>query len=190
MNKLNPGQPLQLSRDCTAILVPSAKRVCLPQGTVVNLHQVLGSNVTVVVEGNLARIEEEDADALGITLPSNKRKSTPAKQKTPKGFVNLDDIWDALKTCYDPEIPVNIVDLGLIYECKTINNTSGFGSDIYIQMTLTAPGCSMGPILVEDIKKKLILLENVLDLKVELTFDPPWSSEMVSESGKLSLGIL
>jgi probable FeS assembly SUF system protein SufT len=190
MKKLKTGQPLQLSKECKAILIPSAEIISLPKGTVVNLHQVLGGNFTVVVNGNLARIDGDDADALGVSLPPCQIKKPSIGSAKPDGFVEIDEVWQELKTCYDPEIPVNIVELGLVYECKALNNPNGQGSDIIIQMTLTAPGCSMGPIIVQDIKQKLSHIKNVLNVDIELVFDPPWSMDKISESGKLSLGLL
>ncbi|NQY42798.1 MAG: putative Fe-S cluster assembly protein SufT [Legionellales bacterium] len=190
MPKLRPGQPIQLLRDCKAIRIPSAEKIVLPVGTIVNVQQVLGGNFTVVVDGNLVRINGDDADSLGIKLPPCRKIKKADVGVTPDGFISSDDVWNELRKCYDPEIPVNIVELGLIYDCRIENNLEGFGSFVYIEMTLTAPACAMGPVIIDDIKMRLQSLKNVLKVEIELVFDPPWSSDKVSEAGKLSLGLL
>lgn len=170
-----------LRRDCEAFVVPSGSPYVLTKATEVILTQSLGDSFTVNVSGNLFRIAGKDADALGREIVSP--------------FANLledatldDKVWALLKTCYDPEIPVNIVDLGLVYECH-IEAMGNEKKSIHIKMTLTAPGCGMGPVLANDVKQKLLTLENIIDVNVEIVFDPPWSHSLMSDAAKLQLGI-
>lgn len=171
-----------LRRDCDAFLIPSGARIYLPKASEVTITQSLGGSYTVSVYGNLARIDAKDADALG--------KEIIAVTETLDENASLEDlVWTQLKTCYDPEIPVNIVDLGLIYECKIIaveNNKHRLD----IKMTLTAPGCGMGPVLANDVKQKLLSIPNVIEANVEIVFDPPWEQNRMSDAAKLQLGIL
>ena len=168
---------IPIRRTCNARLVPTGTPTSIPQGTFVTLTQTLGGNYTVVFNGNMARIDGEDADALGFepTIPSFPVPSD--------GSVDKDSVWEARRSVYDPEIPVNIVDLGLIYDC-TLD-----GPDVTIVMTLTAPGCGMGPVLVEDIKQRLTKVPNLERIEVELVFDPPWSRDMMSDEAQLELGL-
>lgn len=164
-------------RDCPARLVPSGTRITIPRDTFVSLTQDLGGNYTVNVGGNLARVDGTDADALG--LEAIELGFPPP----PSDAVDPDQVWQALASIYDPEIPVNIVELGLIYDCHIE------GRAVAIQMTLTAPGCGMGPVLVDDIKYRVGKVPNVERVEVELVFDPPWSRERMSEAAQLELGI-
>jgi len=169
-------------RDVEAKLVPSGTTIQIPEGTFVTLTQALGGSFSVAVNGNLARI---DGKGLG-----RHRQGSPRSQfETPSdGSINEDQVWEAFQTCYDPEIPVNVVDLGLIYDCKVWGDSEG--NHAYILMTLTAPGCGMGPVIADDVKSKVEAVPNVDDVEVELTFDPPWSSEMLTDEAKLELGLL
>ena len=152
MNKtIYRGAAVQLLRDCEAILVPSAKCILMDKGTVVTIQQILGGNITVVIEGNLARIDSDNLDALGFETDA-KQHGKVNEELPVTGVVVIQDIWEQLKTCYDPEIPVNIVDLGLIYKCEVVDNKDKLGSMVNIDLTLTAPGCAMGPVFLEDIK--------------------------------------
>ncbi len=173
---------LLLRRDCDAWLIPSGARILLPKATEVTITQSLGGSYTVNVYGNLVRIDGKDADALGkevTVLPSD--VDTDA---------NVEDlVWAQLKTCYDPEIPVNIVDLGLIYDCQ-IQTDEGKQHQIKITMTLTAPGCGMGPVLAADVKQKVLMIAGVVATDVEVVFDPPWNQGRMSEAAKLQLGML
>ncbi|HVV68056.1 MAG TPA: putative Fe-S cluster assembly protein SufT [Gammaproteobacteria bacterium] len=170
-----------LSRNVDALLIPSGAPIYLTAGTEVTITQELGNTFTVNVYGNLARIDGKDADALG-------REIAPALVELPEGITLQDLVWERLKTCYDPEIPVNIVDLGLIYDCKITEKDNG-EQHIAIKMTLTAPGCGMGPVLAEDVKQKLLALPKVKEVDVELVFDPPWDRSMMSDVAKLELGM-
>jgi probable FeS assembly SUF system protein SufT len=164
-------------RDCPARLVPSGTRITIPRDTFVSLTQDLGGNYTVNLGGNLARVDGTDADALGLE-PVELEFPEPASDT-----VDPDQVWQALASIYDPEIPVNIVELGLIYDCRIRDR------QVDITMTLTAPGCGMGPVLVDDVKYRVGKVPNVERVEVELVFDPPWSRERMSEAAQLELGI-
>lgn len=171
------------NRECEARLVPAGTEIMVPKGSFVTITQALGGTFTVAVNGNLARIESKDADALGKEVELEEFE-TPSD-----GTVNEDQVWASLKQCYDPEIPVNIVELGLIYGCKVEQGNDG-KNNVLIDMTLTAPGCGMGPSMVADVERKLSQVPNVDKVKIELVFDPPWNNEMLSDEAKLELGLL
>jgi len=178
-------EPKILSRDVEAAIVPVGDKVTLQKGEQATITQSLGGSYTVIVNGNMFRIEGKDADALGLEV-ATKASSTgaPITEETLEK-----EIWNQLRSCYDPEIPVNIVDLGLIYDCHlTPLNGSSFKADV--KMTLTAPGCGMGPMLAQDVQNKLLSLEGVDDVNVELVWDPPWNQGMMTEAAKLQLGLL
>ena len=190
---LESGTFITLVKDCDALLIPTAVPISIPSGTNVQVTQARGGSVTVVAGGNLARIDSDNLDALGISAEDIKDPILPArhaKNKIASGPVDVDAVWAILRTCFDPEIPVNIVDLGLIYECISTAKENGKKNLIEIKMTLTAPACAMGPVIVEDIEKKVLTLDNATDIAVELVFDPPWSREMMSDAAKLELGLL
>ncbi len=174
-----------LIRDVEAAIIPVGDKVTLQKGEQATITQSLGGSYTVIVNGNMFRIEGKDAAALGVEVAAKSASSgAPITQE------NLEkEIWNQLRSCYDPEIPVNIVDLGLIYDCHlTPLNGSGFKADV--KMTLTAPGCGMGPMLAQDVQNKLLSLEGVDDVNVELVWDPPWNQGMMTEAAKLQLGLL
>ena len=173
------NQTVALKRDCEAIAVPAGTKQVLPAGTCVRITQAAGSSYTVAVEGALFRIDEADADALGLSGPATEAHTPPAFSERM--------VWDQLKTIYDPEIPVNIVDLGLIYGCAIADGSEG-GKKIDVQMSLTAPGCGMSDVLKADVEKKLARLPEVNQVKVEVVFDPPWNPGRMSEAAKLQLG--
>lgn len=181
------GQMITTTRDIDAILIPLGTPVIIPENAQVAITQELGGTYTVSVNGNLARVEGKDADALGF---GDKQETVTAKEevKTADGPVEETTIWDALKTCYDPEIPVNIVDLGLIYDMHIVDTDEG-GNHVEIIMTLTAAGCGMGPFIVDDVRAKTLAVENVTDVHVELVFDPAWDRAMMSDEAKLQLGM-
>lgn len=185
---MHPTQPpprsLVLGRDCDAILIPEGTPIRLRAGMQVFVTQALGGTVTVNVNGNLARISGPDLDALGMEAEA------PVQAPASDGG-QVDDalVWERLRSCYDPEIPINIVDLGLVYRCDISAHESGSGSRLEVVMTLTAPGCGMGQVLVDDVRGKLEQLPNVAEVNVELTFDPPWSQEMMSEAARLQTGM-
>lgn len=175
---------VQLTRDCDALLIPSGTPIRLPAGQQVTITQSLGGSFTCYVDGSLVRIVGEDADALGKTPVARREADVKAD-----GPVDEQLVWEQLRTCYDPEIPINIVELGLIYELKATPTPEG-GNRVDIKMTLTAPGCGMGPVLQQDVIDKVRSVPNVTDVDVELVFDPPWSQSMMSEAAKLQAGLL
>lgn len=183
--QLNP--PVTLARDCEAVLIPAGTPILLPEGTPVVITQALGGNYTVNVNGNLAQVAARDADALGFEV-SDPARTTPTPGGA-NGAVDEELLWDQMRTCYDPEIPINIVDLGLIYDCIVTPVNAG-GNRVDVVMTLTAPGCGMGEFLAQDVRAKLASIPNVTDVHVELTFDPPWNQEMMSEAARLETGML
>lgn len=172
-------QMVVTQRDCPARLVPAGTKISIPKDTFLTITQSLGGNYTVAVNGNLARIDGTDADAIG-------KKAQSFDFETPAdGSISEEQIWEALKTIFDPEIPVNLVDLGLIYTVKVSQETR----TVDIDMTLTAPGCGMGPVLVSDVKYRVAKVPNVEQVNVELVFDPPWNREMMSEEAQLETGM-
>jgi probable FeS assembly SUF system protein SufT len=182
---MNGNEPKMLSRDVEAAVVPIGTKVTLQKGEQAYITQSLGGTYTVIVNGNMFRIENKDADALGFQ-PETKASSTG----TPVNQEHLEkEIWNQLRTCYDPEIPVNIVDLGLIYDCH-ISPLAPGSHKVDVKMTLTAPGCGMGPMLAQDVQNRLLGLEGVDDVAVELVWDPPWNQAMMTEAAKLQLGIM
>ena len=183
---MNPNDPKILTRDVEAAVVPVGTKVTLQKGGQAYVTQSLGGTFTVIVNGNMFRIDGKDADALGLEI-----KSAPATAVSgPVTQEQLEkQIWESLKTCYDPEIPVNIVDLGLIYDCHlTSVGENSYKADV--KMTLTAPGCGMGPTLAQDVQNKLMSMEPIDEANVELVWDPPWNQSMMTEAAKLQLGLM
>ena len=175
---------VELTRDCEATQIPSGTPVALPAGTAVDITQTFGGSYTVQAQGGLFRVAGKDADALGLT-PSAALDKTEAP---PSGPVDEDQIWKALRTCYDPEIPVNIVDLGLVYEMKMESLPTG-ASRVEVKMTLTAPGCGMGPTIAGDAQQKLMELPGVAEADVQIVWDPPWHHSRISPAGRSVLGL-
>lgn len=177
-------ESVTFERDCEVVVIPAGDRITITEGTVGALTQALGGSFTVYVAGNLYRVARQDADAIGyepVELP-----------KLPPDATDDDvekAIWAQMKTVFDPEIPVNIVDLGLIYDCQIEVLPEG-GRNVAIKMTLTAPGCGMGDILVDDVAAKVDLVPTVDNVDVELVFEPPWGFEMMSYEAKLETGML
>jgi len=178
------NEPVTLSRDVTAVIIPAGESVQLREGTSGVITQSLGGSFTVYVEGNLFRISGVDADAIG-----KERVEPPTVPQDATDKDVEDVIWGQLKTCYDPEIPVNIVDLGLIYRCDITRRDDG-SRDVSVDMTLTAPGCGMGDILVQDAREKIELVPTVANVDVQLVFDPPWNQGMMSEEARLQTGLM
>lgn len=178
------SEPVRFERDCDAVLVPAGDQVTLPAGTVGYITQSLGGSWTVFVEGNLMRIAGKDADAIG--------KEPPAPIELPEGASDEDVerlVWQQLRTCFDPEIPVNIVELGLVYAAEVLPRDDG-QREVRVRMTLTAPGCGMGEVLVDDVRSKVELIPTVAEADVELVFDPPWNQTLMSDVAKLETGML
>lgn len=178
------SEPVKFERDCAAVMVPSGEVVSLPAGSVGYITQALGGSFTVYVEGNLFRISGVDADAIGKNPLPLPLVSEGASDEEVESVV-----WDQLRTCFDPEIPVNIVDLGLVYDCLLIKLDDATRR-VEVKMTLTAPGCGMGETLISDIVSKLELIPTVCEADVELVFDPPWNQTMMSDVAKLETGML
>ena len=230
---MNSHQEIILKRDCDAIQIPSGTVLILPAGTQVIVTQSLGGTFTVATPGGLARIDEKDADALGleVTVPT-----VPVKT-APEGTLE-EAVWNQLKTVFDPEIPVNVVDLGLIYDCAIITQETGgtrlpskladadevqevggaqklsvqelldasspdatkqFAAEVelgkkstkaHVKMTLTAPGCGMGPTIAADARAKILTIDGIDEAEVELVWDPAWNQSMISEAGRMKLGMV
>lgn len=181
---MNDSREIQLVRDCDAIQIPSGHPIVLPSGTEVIITQSLGGTYTVATQAGLARIDEKDADALGIDPGS-----VPETPKLPVEGSLEDAVWGQLKTVFDPEIPVNVVDLGLIYDC-TIEKSDGGQTMAQVKMTLTAPGCGMGPTIAADARQKILMLDGIDEAAVDLVWEPAWNQSMISEAGRMKLGLI
>ena len=181
---MNETASQTLSRDIEATRIPSGEIVTLKSGTAVIITQALGGSFTIAVpdEGSLFRVHAADADSLGQTVTA--REPVPAD-----GTFTEEKVWEQLRNCYDPEIPVNIVDLGLIYHLAIADASDGT-KNIEVQMTLTAPGCGMGPALAADAEQRLLGIPGVRDVKVMLVWDPPWSPDRISQAGREKLGMV
>lgn len=178
------NERITLTRECEAIEIPSGYRVTLPAGTGVVITQALGGAYTVATDdGYMVRISERDAEALG------KARAAAAEQAPLAGRDLEQAIWDRMRTCYDPEIPVNIVDLGLVYRCDVEPLPEG-GSRVAVDITLTAPGCGMGPILQADVQSKILELPGVKEADVQVVFEPAWDPSRMSEAARLELGMM
>ncbi len=176
-----------LSRDTEAIQIPSGNKTTIPAGTQGVVTQTLGGSYTVATYQGLARVAEKDLDALGIERPqTNGASATP---RTATDNVDEKAVWDMLRQCYDPEIPVNIVDLGLVYDCQLKKSENG-GTKVEVKMTLTAPGCGMGPAIAHDAQSKILSIDGVDEAQVDLVWDPPWNQNMISEAGRMKLGMI
>ncbi|MFQ6615834.1 MAG: putative Fe-S cluster assembly protein SufT [Fidelibacterota bacterium] len=180
------SEPITLTRDCEATIIPYGTKVTLKSGEEVRITQALGGSYTLLIHGNLVRLEGKDADAIGEEPVAQE----PATREQDEN-VEVDEqrVWNVMKSCYDPEIPVNIVDLGLIYSCEFIPLEKG-GTRVEVKMTLTAPGCGMGGPLAEEVKSRIMEIPGVREVDVELVWDPPWNQSMISDAAKLQLGLL
>jgi probable FeS assembly SUF system protein SufT len=183
---MHENTEFSLSRDLEAIEIPSGRKFTLEKGTQGVITQTLGGSYTIATPYGLSRIAEKDLDALGLEKSAG--KSEPKKTST-NGAVSEDDVWTQLKQCYDPEIPVNIVDLGLVYDCRLIKKDDG-GTRVEVKMTLTAPGCGMGPAIAHDAQSKILSIDGVDEAEVQLVWDPPWNQNMISEAGRMKLGMI
>ena len=183
---MQSNEIVSLTRDCPAVLIPAGTPVTLPAGQQVTITQSLGGSYTCYVDGNLVRIDGGDADALGKEPVRVEFEESAASAD---GTVDENLIWQQLATCYDPEIPINIVELGLIYACDITPLPEG-GNRVDIKMTLTAPGCGMGAILQQDVANKIKSIPNVTDANVEIVFEPPWDQSRMTEAAKLQAGLL
>ncbi len=178
------SEAVRLRRDCVAVAVPQGVEVNLPTGTVGSLVQALGGSFTVYVRGKMFRIAGEDADALGKQPPLPRPELSPGA--TDEDVRQL--VWEQMKTCFDPEIPVNVVDLGLIYDCR-IDKQGDDAHEVFIDMTLTVPSCGMGDVLAQDVKQRIELIPSVTTAHVNLVFEPPWTRERMSDLARLETGL-
>jgi probable FeS assembly SUF system protein SufT len=181
--RAHENEPVVIQRDVEAIMVPSGQPITLKLGLAGYITQALGGSFTLYVEGNLYRISGEQADAIGKEVARRPLLPPNATEEDVRDLA-----WEQMRACFDPEIPINIVDLGLVYECKVEPNEDQT-RDIGVTMTLTAPGCGMGDVLVEDVKDKLSAIPTVRTVNVNLTFDPPWNQTMMSEAARLQTGM-
>lgn len=179
------SEPVRFERDCPVVMVPSGEAVSLPAGSIGYITQSLGGSWTVFVEGNLFRVAGKDGDAIG--------KEAPPPIELPEGAGDDDVeklVWQQLRTCFDPEIPINIVELGLVYTADVKADPEHPGQRrVDVELTLTAPGCGMGEILVDDVRSKLEMIPTVAEADVELVFDPPWNRNMMSDAARLETGM-
>ena len=179
-------EEITFSRNAEAIMIPSGEKVLVPQGSQATITQSLGGTFTLITaRGLMVRVSGHEVEAIGKTAQVS--SDVAAEEITPEKLEAL--VWDALKTCYDPEIPVNIVDLGLVYLCELEEAPQG-GKDVKIKMTLTAPGCGMGPVLASDVKMKVEKLPGVHNADIDVVFDPVWDRSMMSEAARLQLGMM
>ena len=185
---MHENTEFELKRDCDMTLIPAGQRFTVPAGTKGVITQALGGNYTVATSYGLAQVASKDLDALGVEAPAAKPE-TKAKSDTANGTVSEDDVWSQLKQCYDPEIPVNIVDLGLVYDCRLTKKDDG-GTKVEVKMTLTAPGCGMGPAIAHDAQSKILSIDGIDEADVQLVWDPPWNQNMISEAGRMKLGMI
>jgi probable FeS assembly SUF system protein SufT len=177
-------ETVTLTRDVVGVLIPAGTKVELPEGAEASITQALGGSYTVQLQGHLFRIEGKDADAIGKAPQGVPQLAEDASEEEVEKAV-----WQQMKTCYDPEIPIDVVELGLIYECRLEPAEAG-GWKARIVMTLTAPGCGMGEVLVADVKSKVTQVPGMREAEVELVFDPPWTRDMMSEAAQLQAGFM
>ena len=179
-------EEITLTREVSAIQIPSGDSLVLPVGTPVFITQRLGGTFTVATSQGLARISAQDSDALGVNMEEEKKKHAEAVRL--KDAPLEEQVWAQLKGVYDPEIPVDIVNLGLVYDC--ILEEADGNRTALVKMTLTAPGCGMGPVIAADAQAKIMTIDGIDDAKVDLVWDPAWNQEMISEEGKMKLGMI
>ncbi len=184
---MHKDKEFELNRDLEVTLIPAGQKYTIPGGTKGVITQALGGNYTIATAYGLSQIKENDLDALGLEKPKAEAKQKAAAATN--GEVSEDDVWNQLKQCFDPEIPVNIVDLGLVYDCRLIKKDDG-GTRVEVKMTLTAPGCGMGPAIAHDAQSKILSIDGVDEADVQLVWDPPWNQNMISEAGRMKLGMI
>ena len=179
-------EEVTFSRNAEAIMIPSGEKVLVPKGAQATITQSLGGTYTLITDrGLMVRVSGPEVEAIGKDAGAT--NEVAAEDLPPEKLEAM--VWDALKTCYDPEIPVNIVDLGLVYLCDVQDAEEG-GRNVHIKMTLTAPGCGMGPVLASDVKSKLEAIPSIRNAEVEVVFDPVWDRSMMSEAARLQLGMM
>ena len=184
---MNSNEPITLTRDVEGHVVPAGTKVTLQKGEQAFITQSLGGTYTVIVNGNMFRLEAKDADALDLEVAARPTANTG----TPSTAEEVEkEAWNQMRTCYDPEIPVNIVDLGLVYDCHFEPLGVPDRYKVGVKITLTAPGCGMGPALSQDVQNKLLSIDGIDEASVEVVFDPQWNQGMMSEAAKLQLGLM
>ena len=183
---MHENTEFELKRDCEVTLIPAGQKFTVPAGTKGVITQALGGNYTIATSYGLSQVSTKDLDALGVEMPAAKPETKAAKTN---GEVSEEEVWSQLKQCYDPEIPVNIVDLGLVYDCRLTKGENG-GTKVEVKMTLTAPGCGMGPAIANDAQSKILSIDGVDEADVQLVWDPPWNQSMISEAGRMKLGMI
>lgn len=179
-------EEVSLTREVDAIQIPSGDTITLPTGTPVVITQTLGGTYTVATSAGLARISSSDTDALGVDPDEKQEKQAEADRLADASLE--EQVWHQMKQVFDPEIPVDIVNLGLVYDCTLSESDSG--TDVDVKMTLTAPGCGMGPVIAADAQARIMSLSEINEARVELVWDPPWNQDMISEEGKMKLGMI
>jgi probable FeS assembly SUF system protein SufT len=184
---MHENKEFALKRDCEVTLIPSGQKFTISAGTPGVITQSLGGNYTIATSYGLSQVSEKDLDALGLDKPE--AKTQPKAAVATNGEVSEEDVWNQLRQCFDPEIPVNIVDLGLVYDCRLIKREDG-GTRVEVKMTLTAPGCGMGPAIAHDAQSKILSIDGVDEADVQLVWDPPWNQNMISEAGRMKLGMI
>lgn len=176
---------VELTRDCEVVQIPHGTTLTMPKGTPVDITQTLGGSFTIQAQGGLFRVANKDGDALGIAPAAEPATTSPAAKV---GDVTEQQVWDALRTCYDPEIPVNIVDLGLVYDMQ-MQKLPGGQSRVDVKMTLTAPGCGMGGVIAGDAQQKLLMIDGMEEATVEIVWEPSWHQSMITAEGRRMLGL-
>lgn len=181
-------EPITLKRDTEATQIPSGYHITLPAGSTVTVTQTLGGHFTVITEGGtMVRIADKDADSLGEEYVQAAAQAQQAAKANAEGPFDPEQVWEQLRTVFDPEIPVNIVDLGLVYACEAKDLPEG-GKRLEIKMTMTAPGCGMGGVLKEDVHRKVLTVSGVREADVEVVWEPPWDQSRMSDAARLQLG--
>ncbi len=180
-------EEIKLTRDVDAIQIPSGDSLTLPSGTPVFITQKLGGTYTVATSQGLARISSQDTDALGVDPEEEKKKGEEIEKL--KDAPLEEQVWAQLKGVFDPEIPVDIVNLGLVYDCEIVKQDDG-KTVVEVKMTLTAPGCGMGPVIAADAQAKIMTIDGIDEAKVDLVWDPAWNQDMISEEGRMKLGMV
>ena len=184
---MNSNEPITLTRDVEGHVVPAGTKVTLQKGEQAFITQSLGGTYTVIVNGNMFRLEAKDADALGLEVAAQPTANTG----TPSTVEEIEkEAWNQMRTCYDPEIPVNIVDLGLVYDCHFDPLGAPDRYKVEVKITLTAPGCGMGGVLSQDVQNKLLSIDGIDEANVAVVFEPQWNQGMMSEAAKLQLGLM
>lgn len=187
---MNSNEPITLTRDVECLIVPYGTEALLKKGELVVITQSLGGSYTIVVNGSMFRLEAKDADALGLEVAANSATNI-ANTGTPGTIEEIEqEAWNQMRTCYDPEIPTNIVDLGLIYDCHFEPHGVPCRYKAQVKMTLTAPGCGMGDVIRQEVQTKLLAIEGIDEANVEVVFEPLWNRDMMSDAAKLQLGLM